>query len=152
MQSNGARIAVLVVAVAAVVVLFAVLSGGDDDGGGTTSVATQPETTTEGRDNGDKDKPKPEPEPQVPLIELVGTEPKGGVTELSVQSGEEVRFDVISDATTEIHVHGYDLYFDVTAGKKEAISFPAELEGAYEIEAHLDPAGDVQIAELAVNP
>lgn len=151
MQSNAARIAVLAAAAAAVVVLFIVLSN-DEDGGGTTSVATQMTTGTGGENDGGNGKPGPKPEPAVPVIELVGTEPKGDVTELSVRSGEEVRFGVVSEVSTEIHVHGYELYFDVSAGKKEEISFPAENEGAYEIEAHLDPAGDVQIAELAVTP
>ncbi len=141
----------LLISVAAVVVLFIVLSG-DDEESTTTSVATETTTTGSGDDGQEDPEPEPKPEPELPLIELVGTEPKGGVAELSAKSGEEVVFDVLSDVTTEIHVHTYDLYFDVTAGKKKQISFPAELEGVFEIEAHLDPAGDVQIAELEVNP
>ena len=75
--------------------------------------------------------------------------PVGGVRELEYGSGEEVRFRVRSDAADEIHVHGYDLTKDVAAGGSVVFSFPADIEGIFEIE--LEVRGE-QIAELRINP
>lgn len=76
-------------------------------------------------------------------------EPVGGVQELEYTAGEEVRFQVRSDVADEVHVHGYDLMQDVAAGGTVSFTFPAEIEGIFEIE--LEEAGE-QIAELRVNP
>ena len=73
MQSNAARIGVLIAVVAAAVVLFVVLSGGDDDeGDGTTTTAT---TATEATTIADA------PE----SITVANGEPVGGVKRLSSQ-------------------------------------------------------------------
>jgi hypothetical protein len=76
-------------------------------------------------------------------------EPVGGVQELEYSAGEQVRFKVRSDVADEIHVHGYDLMKDVPAGGSVSFSFPAEIEGIFEIE--LEGLKE-QIAELRVNP
>lgn len=85
----------------------------------------------------------------VPTIEVKNEEPVGGVQELEFESGEEIRFRVSSDAAEEIHVHGYDIAKDVPAGGTVEFSFPAEIEGIFEVE--LEALG-TQIAELRVNP
>jgi Cu-Zn family superoxide dismutase len=85
----------------------------------------------------------------VPTIEVKNDEPVGGVQELEFDSGEEIRFRVSSDAAEEIHVHGYDVAKDVPAGGTVEFSFPAEIEGIFEVE--LEALG-TQIAELRVNP
>ncbi len=85
----------------------------------------------------------------VPTIEVKNDEPVGGVHELEFSAGEEIRFRVSSDASEEIHVHGYDIAKDVPAGGSVEFSFPAEIEGIFEVE--LEELG-VQIAELRVNP
>jgi hypothetical protein len=76
-------------------------------------------------------------------------EPVNGVERLEYSAGEQVEFKVKSDTATEVHVHGYEIEQEVPAGKTIGISFPAELEGIYEVEVH--PAEE-QIAELRVNP
>ena len=82
-------------------------------------------------------------------IVVRGGEPVGGVQELEYSAGEEVRFTVRSDVADEIHVHGYDLMKDVSAGGLVSFSFPADIEGIFEVE--LEDRKE-QIAELRVNP
>lgn len=82
-------------------------------------------------------------------IVVAAGEPVDGIAELEYSAGEQVEFTVESDAAEEIHVHGYDVSRDVPAGGSVSFSFPAEIEGIFEIE--LEELG-VQIAELTVNP
>jgi hypothetical protein len=91
----------------------------------------------------------PTAETDVPTIIIRDGEPVGGVAEIAVGAGEDVRFNVSSDQAEEIHVHGYDLAQNVPAGGTVEFDFPAELEGIYEVE--LEKLG-VQIAELRVEP
>jgi len=84
-----------------------------------------------------------------PTIVVENGEPVGGVQELEYSAGDQVRFKVESDVADEIHVHGYDLMKDVPAGGKVAFSFPAEIEGIFEVELE---GRKEQIAELRVNP
>ena len=76
-------------------------------------------------------------------------EPVGGVKDLEYSAGERVRFTVDSDVADEVHVHGYDLMKDVPAGGSVSFSFPAEIEGIFEVELE---GRKEQIAELRVNP
>jgi hypothetical protein len=84
-----------------------------------------------------------------PAIVVKNGEPVGGVRELEYSAGDRVRFEVESDVADEIHVHGYDLMKDVPAGGTVTFSFPAEIEGIFEVE--LEDRKE-QIAELRVNP
>jgi hypothetical protein len=85
----------------------------------------------------------------VPTIVVKSGEPVGGVQELEYSAGDQVRFKVDSDVADEIHVHGYDLMKDVPAGGSVSFSFPAEIEGIFEVELE---GRKEQIAELRVNP
>jgi hypothetical protein len=85
----------------------------------------------------------------VPTIVVRNGEPVGGVQELEFDAGEDVRFRVSSDQAEEIHVHGYDISQDVSAGGTTEFDFPAEIEGIFE--AELEELG-VQIVELRINP
>jgi hypothetical protein len=87
--------------------------------------------------------------PESTAIVVRNGEPVGGVQELEYSAGEQVRFTVRSDVADEIHVHGYDLMKDVPAGGSVSFSFPAELEGIFEVELE---GRKEQIAELRVNP
>ena len=80
---------------------------------------------------------------------VVNGKPQGGVKTLSFQKGDQIRLRVVSDTADEIHVHGYDLMKDVEQGGTVRFSFPATIEGRFEIE--LEDAG-VQIANLEVRP
>ena len=132
MQSRTARALIAVAALVAVVVLFVVLAGGDDDGSGNGTTTTK--TTTV---------------PAAEEIVVRDGKPVGGVQDLDFKSGDQVRFVVRSDVADEIHVHGYDKAEDVPANGSVRFSFPASIEGVFEVE--LEGRG-VQIAELRVSP
>ena len=126
-MAHTKRVLPLLLALAAIAGLTACGSSGDDGGsanGGTTGVTAA-------------------------TIVVRNGEPVGGVQELEYSAGEEVRFTVKSDVADEIHVHGYDLMKDVPAGGTVSFSFPAEIEGIFEIELE---GRKEQIAELRVNP
>jgi len=53
---------------------------------------------------------------------------------VSVKRGEQVRIQVESDESDEVHVHGYDLKRAVAPGKPATIEFAADLPGVYEVE------------------
>lgn len=111
-------------------------------------------TETSGGGGGGSGEPKPEepakPEqPKVPVIEVEGGEPVGGVAELEFEQGEEIRFLVRSDVPDHIHLHGYDVFQDVSAGGEARFSVPASEAGIFE--AELEDRG-VPIAEITVNP
>jgi len=117
-------------------VALAACGSSDDD---STREATATSTTR---------KATPE-KPKTTEIVVRNGEPVGGMQELEYSAGDEVAFSVRSDVADEIHVHGYDLSKDVKAGGSVSFSFPAEIEGIFEIE--LEQRG-TQIAELRVNP
>jgi cytoskeletal protein RodZ len=87
--------------------------------------------------------------PAVQTVRVVNGQPQGGVERLEYEKGDRVRLKVQSDVADEIHVHGYDLMKDVSAGGSVTFSFTADIEGRFEIE--LEDAG-TQIAELEVKP
>ena len=147
MQSNAARAVIGVGAVAVIVVLFIVLSGGSDDNKSSTQATSPARTTQTGTGGTDATKAPARPKP--PTIVVKGAEPVGGVKKIEFTKGEPVRFVVRSDVADEIHVHGYDLMKDVPAGGHVSFSFPAKIEGIFEVELE---GRKEQIAELRVNP
>lgn len=126
----------------AVVAIAGLAACGDDDDATTpgngpgTAASTVEKATTRGA-------------PAVPTIVVRDGQPVGGVEELEYDAGEQVRFRVRSDVAEEIHVHGYELTKDVPAGGSVSFSFPAEIEGIFEVE--LEGRAE-QIVELRVNP
>jgi hypothetical protein len=104
---------------------------------------------SDGSSTGDSDHSITENRSVTPTIVVKNGEPVGGVQELEYSAGDQIRFEVDSDVTDEIHVHGYDLMKDVPAGGSVTFSFPAEIEGIFEVE--LEDRKE-QIAELRVNP
>ena len=153
MQSNGTRIAALLVTLAVIVGLFFAFKGGgeDDSTNATTATTDTAATTTDdsgSEPSGEKKKEKPA-ESSVPVIEVVGGQPQGGIAGLDFNQGDEIRFDVTSDTADAVHVHGYDIEEEVPAGGTAKFDFPADLEGVFEVELH---GSETQIAELTVNP
>lgn len=153
MQSTSARIAVALISVVAIVVLFVVFSGGDDESTTTSAdqaaestVATSPE---DAEPEPADEKPEKPPKPDIPVIKVVNGEPKGGPAELKFKKGDKVRFIVASDVDEEIHVHGYDVYADVIAGKRVKVQFPANIDGIFEAELH---GSGAPLAELRIEP
>lgn len=126
MQSGAARIGVLVAVVAVAVLLFIVFdsSGG---GGGSTSSGTQVLTVNDGN-------------------------PVGGVKTLTYSKGDQVNLEIrLNTPERAVHVHGYEIEKPAKTSPVR-FSFPANLDGVFEIEVHRTGGSDVQIAELKVNP
>ena len=127
MQSTPARIGLLVVAVAVAVVAFVLLKNDSSDNDSDTAKSVRVLTVNNG-------------------------EPVGGVKTLTYNVGDQVRFDVkLDQPEEEIHVHGYEIEQPAEHGPV-TFSFPAKLDGEFEVEVHRLDGTDAPIAELHVNP
>jgi hypothetical protein len=122
MSSNAKRAFAGAVVVVVAAVLPAVLSSGGES-----------DKTTKG----------------VTTIVVEHGKPVGGIAQLTYNKGEEVRFEVDSDVSDEVHMHGYDIMKDVEAGGSVSFAFPATIEGVFEAELE---GRKEQILELTVNP
>jgi copper(I)-binding protein len=157
--SGVQRTGVILGALAVLLIVFVVLRGGGDSSSsnagttaaqststatGATSTATA--TSTPATTSTATSTPA---EPAVKTITVVNGQPEGGIKTISYDKGDQVRLKVSSDVADEIHVHGYDLMKDVEKGGSVRFSFPASIEGRFEIE--LENAG-TQIANLEVDP
>jgi hypothetical protein len=149
MGTPRARALVGVAAIAAAVVLFIVLSAGDDDEASTTTTTVATTTQATGGDGNGGGEPSRPPKPEVPTIVVKGGEPVGGVAELTFNSGDDIRFNVESDAAAEVHFHGYDVSQEVEAGGEVSFDVPADIEGVFEVELEETAT---QIAEITVEP
>jgi hypothetical protein len=141
MQSRAARFGVLAVVIAVAVVLFVVLQNDDgdsSDNGGVTVTGAGGATTTENS-------------VQTLSVDASGN-PVGGVKTLTFDKGDQVRLEVtLAKPEEEIHVHGYEQ--EAPAEKSPVrLSFPANLDGIFEIEVHRLDGTEAEIAELRVNP
>jgi hypothetical protein len=137
MKSTAARLGLLAAVIVVAVVLFLVLkddgdNGGDGGGGG----AAGGTTTTAG--------------PEV--LTVRNGNPVGGVKTLTYDKGEEVGLEVRLNTPEEsIHVHGYEIE-NSAEHSPVLFSFPAKLDGIFEIEVHRLNGTEAPIAELHVNP
>lgn len=136
-MSTTKRLAFLLIGLLILAGAATALTTGDasDDGGSTittplTVTATTPSATTSAG-------PKP------PLLKA------GSERTLTVEKGDVVRFRVVHPTAEEVHVHGYDFTFDLTPGVTKTISFPARIEGQFEIELEQSAT---PLAKLVVNP
>lgn len=141
MQSTTARVGLLAAIVAAAVVLFIVLN--NDDSSDTNGVTT---TSTQEAGGG-------APGPAAPtVITVKDGAPVGGVKEVEVDKGARVNLEVrLDQPEEEVHVHGYEIEKSAQTSPVR-FSFPANLDGIFEIEVHEEGGGDLEIAELRVNP
>jgi len=131
-----------VIALFALVASLALVACGDSDDD-TTTATTSADTAREAKGGG-----KPAA-PAMPTIVVRDGKPVGGIEELEYDAGDEVRFEVRSDSADEVHVHGYDVSKEIPAGRPTTVSFPADIEGIFEVELH---GSEELIAELRVNP
>jgi hypothetical protein len=123
MQSRAARLGVLAAVIVAAVVVFIVLK---NDNGATKGV-------------------------QVLNVDASGN-PVGGEKTLTYNVGDQVQFRVnLAKPEEAVHVHGYEI--EKPAEKSPVtFSFPAKLDGLFEIEVHRLDHTEGPIATLRVNP
>ena len=151
MSRNG-RLLAIAGALVVLAIAFVVLSPGGDDEPTTTTGTTASTTTTTTATTPTSTAPAPPPpeKPKAAKIVVRDGKPVGGVKRIEVKKGDRALIEVSSsDTSDEIHLHGYDLKRDLSAGGKVRFDFTAKTDGIYEIE--LEGAG-VQIAELVVEP
>ena len=161
--SGVQRAGVVLGGLAVLLIVFVVLRGNDGNGSSSSSSAPQTTATSTGSDPAATDPATTStptsstgststattPEPAVQTVRVVNGQPAGGIKTISYTKGDQVRLKVQSDTADEIHVHGYDLKKDVTAGGSVEFDFKATIEGRFEVE--LENAG-TQIAMLEVDP
>ena len=144
-----------IAAIAVAIVLFVVLqdSGSDDESDSPQTVATsttaQPTADQDAEDQRKPEQPEKPEEPEIPTIVIKGGQPVGGVAELEFEKGDDIEFFVDSDVADHVHLHGYDIFEDVTPGQRIKFSLPATIEGVFEVELE---DSVVPIAEITVNP
>jgi|GEM_PF-870705 len=71
----------------------------------------------------------------------------GDTGRIDVDLGSTVGMVVDADETEEIHVHGYDVYADVTADQDAMFTFTADIPGLFEVELE---GAHTLLVELAV--
>ena len=127
MQSRAARLGLLGAVIVAAVVLFIVLQSGNGDESSDTSKGLQVLTIDDGQ-------------------------PVGGVKTLTYNKGDQVQLEVkLNQPEEEIHVHGYEIEKPAEHSPVR-FSFPAKLDGEFEIEVHRLDKTEGPIANLHVNP
>ncbi|HJS72307.1 MAG TPA: hypothetical protein VJ858_06225 [Acidimicrobiia bacterium] len=70
-----------------------------------------------------------------------------GPESVQVELGETVDLWVLSDVDDEIHVHGYDLFYDLEAGVPFHLTFLADVPGIFEVEVH---TGHTRLLDIEV--
>jgi hypothetical protein len=140
MQSRAARLGVLAAVIAAAVVLFIVLQDNADNGDDAVTTTTGAGGVTTVVDP-----------VQMLSVDASGN-PVGGVKTLTYNKGDLIKLEVtLARPEEEIHVHGYDK--EASAQKSPVrLSFPANLDGIFEIEVHHLDGSEAEIAQLRVNP
>jgi hypothetical protein len=130
MQSRAARLGVLAVVIVAAVVVFIVLQSDNSD------------------DSGNSDATKGV---QVLNVDASGN-PVGGEKTLTYNKGDQVQFRVnLAKPEEAVHVHGYEIEKPAEQSPV-SFSFPARIDGVFEIEVHRLDHTEGPIAELHVNP
>jgi heme/copper-type cytochrome/quinol oxidase subunit 2 len=80
-------------------------------------------------------------------IRVAGGRVAGGVKRIQVDVGKTVTLGVTDDIDEELHVHGYDIKRDLTAGARVDVVFTADIPGVFDVE--LEHSG-LKVAELQV--
>jgi hypothetical protein len=142
MNSNAIRVIAGIGVIAVAIVLLIVLK---DDGKSASEKVDTAATTNTSTSGGGGNPTKP----SIPTVVIKNGKPVGGITELTYNEGDQIRFKVDSDVSDEIHVHGYELMKDVEAGGSVSFDFPATIEGVFEAELE---GRKERIIEFTVNP
>lgn len=92
----------------------------------------------------------PPAEPEFMAIDIVFENGSvAGETRITVPLGEDVVVTVDSDVADHVHLHGYDIFADVTPDAPATIEFTADIPGIFEVE--LEDSGE-RLVELEVTP
>lgn len=80
-------------------------------------------------------------QPSVPVKNTISARISEGKVQgvparVEVDRGTQVRIEVTSDRSDELHIHGYDKTVPLTAGSPAAVAFVADLPGVFEVETH----------------
>lgn len=128
MQSRPARLGLLAAVIVAAVVVFIVLKNNDSDESSDTAKGVQT------------------------LSVDASGDPVGGVKTLTYNKGDQVELHVnLAKPEEEVHVHGYEIE-KPAEHSPVTFSFPAKLDGVFEIEVHRLDGTEGPIGELRVNP
>lgn len=73
------------------------------------------------------------PDPDIVEVSVEGGEVVGGSVSVQRDLGSTVRI-VTTDAADHVHIHGYDLFFDVEPDSPAEIEFIADVPGVFEVE------------------
>jgi FtsP/CotA-like multicopper oxidase with cupredoxin domain len=80
-------------------------------------------------------------------FEVIVTGNKMSPSTLSVNQGDKVTINVTADKKEEIHLHGYDIHFEIEkAGDKVTKTFTADKTGEFTIEIE----GGAELGKLKV--
>jgi hypothetical protein len=128
MQSRAARLGVLAVVIVGAVVVFVLLKNDNSNESSDTAKGVQ---VLQVDQNGD---------------------PVGGVKKLTYNKGDQIQLEVrLAVPEEEVHVHGYEKEAPAEHSPVR-LSFPANLDGVFEVEVHRLDKTEGPIAELHVNP
>jgi FtsP/CotA-like multicopper oxidase with cupredoxin domain len=128
MQSRAARLGLIAAVVVAAIVVFIVLRSNNSDTSSNTAKGVQ-----------------------VLNVDASGN-PVGGVKTLTYNKGDQVQLHVnLAAPEDEVHVHGYEIE-KPAEHSPVTFSFPANLDGVFEVEVHRSDKTEGPIAELHVNP
>ena len=114
----------------------------------TTTVQTTTEVTTDQTTTVQTTTTTPADQPVRVNVEFRNGEVVGGVVRADIDEGDQVVLTVRADVTDEVHLHGYDLFADVTPNQRARITFRADEVG--EFEAELEDLG-IPVAVLTVS-
>lgn len=117
------RARLLALVVAAVLTLAAAACGDDGDDGDDAAPTGGETDTTDGAATADT----------VIALEVRDGDLVGGSRQENVSLGDTVEVVVTGDSTDQVHVHGYDLFVDLTGGEGN-LTFDALIPGTFEIE------------------
>lgn len=155
-MSKTARWSLVGLALVVAIATFVIAQPGQDDGGeqgnaGETTAETSTETSPTATLPKAPDAPPDGPDATVITLNDYAVDQ---VEDIEVKKGDQVRMVFKSNVPDEVHVHGYDLSRAAAPGKPARFSFPATIEGVFEIESHeAEHAGkDALIARLVVEP
>jgi FtsP/CotA-like multicopper oxidase with cupredoxin domain len=127
MQSRAARLGLLAAVIVVAVVVFIVLKNNNSDTSNNTAKGVQ-------------------------VLHVNNGNPVGGVKTLTYNKGDQVQLRVELNSPEEaVHVHGYEIE-KPAEHSPVTFSFPAKLDGVFEVEVHRLDKTEGPIAELHVNP